>query len=66
MQNTYKCPECGSEDVSVMVHVACRPTECGAEVLGDIIREYDDPALCESCPWTGIMGGLDLTPALEN
>ena len=58
---TYKCPQCGSENVSVMAMVSVRPTEFGAEVRGEIIMEPDDSSCCNDCDWEGVMMGLDLS-----
>lgn len=64
--NTYKCPECGSEDVRVLATVSCLPTPLGVEVTGDIVRDVDDDALCNDCDWGGKMGDLVLSPAKED
>jgi len=63
--NTYKCPKCDGEDVSVLVRISCRPTEYGVEVHGDAIKEHDDFACCNECEWEGVMGNLVLGPALD-
>lgn len=56
---TYKCPQCGSQDVSVMAMVSVY-TEFGAEVRGDIIMEPGDSACCNNCEWEGAMMGLSV------
>ena len=60
--NTYKCPACQSEDVTVMAQVSVRPTEFGGEGRGELILEHDDSACCNSCEWTGVMSNLILGP----
>ena len=64
--NTYKCPRCGSEEVSVLAQVSVRPMEFGCEVTGDVILEGSDFTCCNECDWEGYKDTLILSPAKED
>ena len=59
----YRCPVCGTTEVTVMCLVPCRPIEGGVEVVGDIQRDGSDWAGCEQCEWVGKLKDLHLWPS---
>ena len=62
---TYKCPQCGSENISVTASVAILPTENAPKVLGDPEWSNHDSAQCleDGCDWNGEAGCLKFTRA---